>query len=167
MAEQKNSAKQALQGLGKKLVADIEKGKNPSIDVTVRTLSNVSFDKKTKKLLLGEKTATREFFNVGHIKKFVQTLEAAKISKSLLDEGKHASLRDVYYQGLRTIPNTKIDLWEDQSESDNAIEDLELITDCSRERLNINANKMGSVAGKVVIEDSGDSINWAKLGSGG
>ncbi len=167
MAEQKNGAKKALQELGKKLVADIEKGKNPSIEVSIRALSNVSFDKKTKKLLLGEKTATREFFNVGHIKKFVQTLEAAKISKNLLEEGKHASLRDVYYQGLRTIPNTKIDLWEDQSESDNAIEDLELITDCSRERLNINANKMGSVAGKVVIEDKGDTIDWSRMGSGG
>ncbi|MBI4983487.1 DNA topoisomerase VI, partial [Candidatus Woesearchaeota archaeon] len=42
-----------------------------------------------------------------------------------------------------------------------------LITDFSRECLQVNANKMGSVAGKVVIEDAGDTIDWSKLGSGG
>src|SRR3989344_5466407 len=67
----------------------------------------------------------------------------------------------------RTIPQSAINIVDEQSESDNAIEDLELITGCSREQLNVNANKMGSVAGNVVVEDSGDTINWAKLGSGG
>ena len=47
------------------------------------------------------------------------------------------------------------------------IEDLELVTDSSREQLNVNANKMGSVAGHVVVVDKGDSIDWSKLGSGG
>jgi len=42
-----------------------------------------------------------------------------------------------------------------------------LITGSSRELLNINANKLGSVAGKVVIQDKGDVIAWSKLGSGG
>ncbi len=67
----------------------------------------------------------------------------------------------------RTIPNTKINIVDDQKETDKVIEDLELITDFSRENLHVNANKMGSVAGKVVIEDSGDTIDWSKLGSGG
>jgi len=67
----------------------------------------------------------------------------------------------------RTIPNTKINIVDDQKESDKSIEDLELITGFSREHLYVNANKMGSVAGKVIIEDSGDTIDWSKLGSGG
>jgi DNA topoisomerase-6 subunit A len=67
----------------------------------------------------------------------------------------------------RTIPHTNVNIVDEQTESDKAIEDLELMTDCSREQLNINANKMGSVAGKVVVEDSGDLIDWSKLGSGG
>ena len=67
----------------------------------------------------------------------------------------------------RTIPNTKTNIVDDQKETDKAIEDLELITNYSRENLHVNANKMGSVAGKVVIEDMGDTIDWSKLGSGG
>jgi len=127
MKKQEKKPVKELENFGKKLVVDIEKGRNPTIEFSLRSLSNVVFDEKSKTLGLGDKTQQRTFFNVGHAKKFV----------------------------------------DDQSESDNAIEDLELITDCSREQLNINANKMGSVAGNVVIEDSGDSINWAKLGSGG
>ncbi|MFH1182012.1 MAG: DNA topoisomerase IV subunit A [Candidatus Woesearchaeota archaeon] len=160
-------AKEKLFELGQKLAKDIEKGSNPNIDVPVRSLSNVSFDKKTKTLALGDKKSVRFFFNVGHVRKFVQTIEVAKVAKMLLEAGKHASLRDVFYVAKRTLPGTNINLVDEQSETDNAIEDLELVTELSREQLNMNANKMGSVAGNVVIEDKGDIIDWSKLGSGG
>ena len=67
----------------------------------------------------------------------------------------------------RTIPGTSTNLVDEQTESDKAIEDLEVITTLSREQMHVNANKNGSVAGKVIIEDRGDTIDWSKLGSGG
>ena len=162
-----SNPKVELVKLGQNVVKDINKGQNPKIELSVRGLSNVIYDKESKTLGLGDKTAQRFFFNVAHTKKFLQTIEIASICKNLLDVQKHASLRDVFYMAKRTIPNTKINVVDDQKESDKAIEDLELITEFSREYLNVNANKMGSVAGKVVIEDSGDTIDWSKLGSGG
>ncbi len=162
-----NTAIKKIKEIGEGLVKDIELGKNPTLEFSVRSLSNVVFDEDNQRLTLGEKTQKRTFFNVGHAKKFLQTLEIAKVSKMLLEVEKHASLRDVFYMAKRTIPNSKINIVDDQSESDKAIEDFELITDLSREQMHINANKMGSVAGNVTIEDLGDSINWAKLGSGG
>jgi len=163
----KKTPESELLNLGQEIVKDINKGKNPKIELSVRGLSNVIYDQESKTLGLGDKTAQRFFFNVAHAKKFLQTIEVAAICKSLLNVGKHASLRDVFYMAKRTIPNTKINVVDDQKESDKAIEDLEIITDFSRENLHVNANKMGSVAGKVVIEDSGDTIDWSKLGSGG
>jgi DNA topoisomerase-6 subunit A len=160
-------AKKELVKLGYSIIDDINKGKNPHIELSVRGLSNVVYDKESKTIGLGDKTAQRFFFNVAHSKKFLQTIEIASITKSLLDVSKHASLRDVFYMAKRTIPNTKINLVDEQTESDKAIEDLEIITGYSRENLNVNANKMGSVAGKVIVEDSGDTIDWSKLGSGG
>jgi len=159
--------REELINLGKSVVADIHAGDNPKIELSVRGLSNVVYDRESKTLGLGDKTAQRFFFNAAHSKKFLQTIEVASICKNLLDVGKHASLRDVFYMAKRTIPNTKINVVDEQKESDKVIEDLELITGFSRENLNVNANKMGSVAGKVVIEDSGDTIDWSKLGSGG
>ena len=163
----KKTPESELLNLGQEIVKDINKGKNPKIELSVRGLSNVIYDQESKTLGLGDKTAQRFFFNVAHAKKFLQTIEVAAICKSLLNVGKHASLRDVFYMAKRTIPNTKINIVDDQKETDKVIEDLELITDFSRENLHVNANKNGSVAGKVVIEDRGDTIDWSKLGSGG
>jgi len=163
----KSKTQEALEELGNDLVKNVLAGKPPVMNVPVRALSNVSYNKKSETLELGDKTSERNFFNVAHAKKFLQTLEVAAKSKELLTLGKHASLRDVFYMVKRTIPNTKTNIVDEQSESDNAIEDLEALSGFSREQLNINANKMGSVAGHVVIEDKGDEIDWAKMGSGG
>ena len=157
----------SLEKLGINVVSQIKKGKNPEIPIPIRALSNVEFDEKSQTVTLGNKISARYFFNVAHAKKFLQTLEVASISKILLQEEKHASLRDVFYMAKRTIPGTKVNLVDDQTESDSVLEDLELITDLSREQLHVNANKNGSVAGKVIIEDKGDTIDWSKLGSGG
>ncbi len=153
--------------VGKNIVQDIQQGENPKIELSVRGLSNVVYDKENKTLTLGDKKAQRFFFNASHTKKFLQTIEIASICKTLLDVKKHASLRDVFYMAKRTIPNTKLNVVDEQTESDKAIEDLEIITNFTREQLYVNANKMGSVAGKVIIEDTGDTIDWSKLGSGG
>jgi DNA topoisomerase VI subunit A len=167
IAGRTGTPREELINLGKSVVADIKAGDNPKIELSVRGLSNVVYDKESKTLGLGDKTSQRFFFNAAHSKKFLQTIEVASICKNLLDVQKHASLRDVFYMAKRTIPNTKINVVDEQKESDKVIEDLELITGFSRENLNVNANKMGSVVGKVIIEDSGDVIDWSKLGSGG
>jgi len=163
----KNKPKEELEKLGKNVLEQIKKQKNPEIVIPIRALSNINYDEKSKTIVMGEKVSSRYFFNIAHAKKFLQTLEIAKVSNDLLKEEKHASLRDVFYMAKRTIPNTKVNIVDDQSESDSVIEDLELITNCSREQLYINANKNGSVAGRVIIEDKGDIIDWSKLGSGG
>ena len=162
-----SDAKKKLEDLGKRIVTELKKGTQPKIDVPVRALSNVSYNEKTKTLQLGNKISERFFFNVSHVRKFAQSIEIAKISRQLIELGKHENLRGVFYMAKRTLPGTNINLVDEQTESDKAIEDLELVTDLSREQLNMNANKNGSVAGQVIIEDKGDTIDWSKMGSGG
>ncbi|HIH15266.1 MAG: DNA topoisomerase VI subunit A [archaeon GW2011_AR17] len=164
----KEEQKKVLKDLGSKIVHQIKKGKNPEIVFPLRNLSNIVYDQKSKTLKLGNKTGTRSFFNVAHSKKFLQTIEVASVIKDkLLESGKHSSLRDVFYMVKKTIPGTKVNLVDDQTESDKAIEDLEVMTSLSREQMHVNANKNGSIAGKVIIVDKGDTIDWSKLGSGG
>jgi DNA topoisomerase-6 subunit A len=159
--------KQNLKELGKKIIKDIDNERNPSMDVPVRTLSNVFYDEKNRILRLGKNTSKRYFFNVSHVRKFTQTAEVAALAKRLLDVNKHISLREVYYAMRRTLPDSNIDIVNEQDESNKAVEDLELITNLLREQLHINANKLGAAAGRIVIKDKGDLIDWSKLGSGG
>jgi DNA topoisomerase-6 subunit A len=167
LEKQKSEVKKSLKQVGEKVLKDIESGSNPSLDVPIRTLSNVRFDEQTKMLTMGNAISKRYFFNIAHVRKFVQTIEAAALAKELIDVNKHLSLREAFYRMKRTLPDSNINLVEEQTESNQAIEDLELISNSSREQLHVNANKMGSVAGKIVIEDKGDTIDWSKLGSGG
>jgi len=163
----REDSKKKLKDFGLTLVKQAEGGQNPFMDVPIRALSNIVFNQKSKTITLGDKSSKRYFFNVAHVRKFVQTVEAAATAKEMIGENKHLSLRQTFYRMRRTIPGTDIDIVDEQEESNKAIEDLELITGLSREELHINANKNGSVAGKVVIEDKGDVIDWSKLGSGG
>ena len=167
MKAEKNQAKKNLSEMGKGIVKDIEKGKNPSLDIPIRALSNVFYDEKDSIIKMGDSSAKRFFFNVSHVRKFTQTVETAAIAKDLINADKHMSLRQVFYAMRRTLPNSNIDIVNDQTESNKAIEDLELITSVLREQLHINANKLGAAAGRVVIKDKGDLIDWSKLGSGG
>jgi DNA topoisomerase VI subunit A len=167
LEEQRLQVKKGLKKIGDKVLKDIESGSNPNLDVPIRTLGNVSFNHKSKMLTMGTATSKRYFFNIAHVRKFVQTIEAAAVAKELLDVNKHLSLREAFYRMKRTLPGSNINLVDEQTESNQAIEDLELISNSSREQLHINANKMGSVAGKVVVEDKEDLIDWSKLGSGG
>ena len=159
--------KEKLKQLGKKLVNQAKKGENPSMDVPIRSLSNVSYDQKKRMILMGNNTSKRFLFNVAHIKKFLQTTEIAKTTRKLVESGKHVSLRQAFYMMRRTIPGTQIDVVDEQTESNKAVEDLELISGFSREQLHINANRNGAAAGKIIIKDKGDTIDWSKLGSGG
>ncbi len=172
MADKNTESKKRLVDFGKALVKQAEKGENPAMDVPIRTLSNVNYSQKTGMLSLGTKSSKRFFFNVAHVRKFVQTAEVAALAKELLTVDKSLSLRQAFYAIRRTIPGTNIDIVDDQVESNKALEDLELITDISREQLHINANKLGSVAGNVIIKDKGVGgkeilIDWSKQGSGG
>ena len=156
-----------IQKMGEKILKEIKSGENPFLDIPIRSLSNVFYNPKTKMLELGISKSKRYFFNVAHIRKFVQTIEASTTIMELLNFDKHLSLRQVFYAMRRTIKGTKVDIVDEQIESNKAIEDLELLTGFSREELNINANKNGAAAGRIIIEDKGDIIDWSKLGSGG
>lgn len=165
-AKEKDASKE-LGRLGEKIVREIEKKENPSIEIPIRALSNVVFDKKSGQLTLGDKTAKRYFFNVAHSKKFMQSLLVAAFAKNLRDENIHASIRDMYYNLKRTIGDSNENTFDEQSDSDPIIVDIEVALDVLREQLHLTTDRKGIVAGNVVIQDRGDSIDWSKLGSGG
>ena len=103
--------------LGKKVLDDINRKENPNIEIPIRALSNVIYDKKSGQLRLGNKTAKRYFFNVAHAKKFMQTLMVASFCKQLNDEKIHASIRDMYYNLKRTLADSDENTFDEQSES--------------------------------------------------
>lgn len=156
-----------LQSLGEQVVQQIKNGENPHIEKPVRSRSNVEFDEEKGVLSLGDSTSTRYFMNIGHARKFMQTMLIASKCKELINQGRTASVRELYYQLKHTIPGLDENTLEDQDESDPVVVDLETTIDSLREQLHLIAEPTGRLFGPLTIRDQGDEINCLQLGKSG
>ena len=152
--------------VSKKTAAKIEKlaqgvlktvagGKNPFLDIPVRSLANVSWSDKRRLVELGDQKQKRYFFNVSMAKKFMQTFLVSEACKELIEAGKTTSIRDLYYVTKHTIGDTRQNTFEEQDESDPIIEDVEVTLDALREELHLFAARKGSMVGPITITDTG------------
>jgi len=157
-----------LEELGRKVLEQLEKGRDPYIKITQRSLGNVSYDKDKGFLVIGNKYSKRYYLNIAHTRKFMQTLLVASYCNELIKENKHAGIRELYYALKHTIEGTKKEnTFENQDESNPIIEDLELSLNVLREELNLTADRRGYLYGDIVIKDGEDEFNCSKLGRGG
>ncbi|MCA9290885.1 MAG: DNA topoisomerase IV subunit A [Phycisphaerales bacterium] len=141
--------------------------RDPYVDIPTRAVSNVTFNKTKRILEMGTNTQRRNLFNLNQAKKFMQTMLLANGCREVIGEGKTLSLRGMYYKTKHTIAGTKESTFDDQSESDSILEDLEVAIDSLRENLHLYAKEAGKMAGNLTIIDSGDEINLRRMGSGG
>jgi DNA topoisomerase VI subunit A len=158
---------QKIEKLADAVLKTVKSGKNPFVEIPIRSLANVKFNEKRRLIELGSQRQKRYFFNVSMAKKFMQTFLVSDACKELIDSGKTTSIRDLYYITKHTIGDTKQNTFEEQDESDPVIEDLEVALDALREELHLFASRKGSMVGPITIRDSGDSIDLRRMGSGG
>ena len=156
-----------IEKLAEAVLKTVKGGKNPFVEIPIRSLANVNFNKKRRLIELGTQKQKRYFFNVGMAKKFMQTFLVSDACKELIDSGKTTSIRDLYYITKHTIGDTRQNTFEEQDESDPVIEDLEVALDALREELHLFASRKGSMVGPITIRDSGDTIDLRRMGSGG
>ncbi|HLC79306.1 MAG TPA: DNA topoisomerase IV subunit A [archaeon] len=156
-----------LEQVGAQLLKQIEKNESPTYELPVRTLNNIFFDKKSGTIKLGDKKSERQFLNVAHSRKFMQTVLVASEIRKVIEQQATVSIRDLYYALKHTIEGTTENTFEDQSESDPCIEDIEASLDLLREELHLAASAKGIIAGDVQLRDGEDSIDLTKMGSGG
>ena len=117
-AEQKDKEViKKLEASGEVILKQIEKKMMPSIELPVRSLNNIYFDTKSKTIKLGDKTSQRQFLNVAHTRKFMQTVLVASEIKKVIEQKATVSIRDLYYALKHTIEGTNENTFEDQSES--------------------------------------------------
>ncbi|USN98842.1 MAG: DNA topoisomerase IV subunit A [Phycisphaeraceae bacterium] len=172
----KRDAKTAksIQGLTSSIVKSAMSGDEPTVEVPTRSPANTNWDEDAGILRMGEAKQQRQLFNLGQARKFMQTLLHGQGINELIDAGKTLSLRGMYYKGLHTIQGTQTKArgsgektFDDQTESDGILEDIEVSLGSLREELNIYAKKRGSMVGNITIIDSGDEIDCRRMGSGG
>lgn len=135
-----------LAALGESICSQLERGEMPFLDIPSRASSNIVYDERERRFVLGEAKARRTVSNVKHLRAFTQTLWIAWIAKRLIEEGKSTTLRDLYYMaesyGLK---------FRDQQESDSIVADLEALLGVSREQLRIFPEERATIYGDLTI----------------
>src|SRR3954463_5423662 len=157
----------SIVGLADRVVDSAEKRKDPHVDIPSRTLSNVKFSPRKGIIEMGNSTNRRQLFDLAQAKAYMRTMLVASGAKKLLTQGKTTSLRGMYYMLKHTIEGTKENTFDDQSECDTIIEDVEVLLASLREELHLYADKRGEMVGNIILTDKGDEIDCARMGSGG
>ena len=168
----KNPTIEKLEGIGTRMVSEIEHGNGPTFETVLRTKSNTIYDEGIGCLRTGSKTEIRKFLSVAQARTFMQTVAIAAKTKKFLNEDLHTSIRGLFYQLKFSLgENFDEDLFSEQSESNALIEDLEVALGIKREDLNLTTDRKGFVAGPIVIKDKfgGDEtvIDGTKQGRSG
>ena len=76
-----------IEKLAQAVLKAVEKGKNPFLDIPVRSLANASWSEKTRLIQLGGQKQKRYFFNVSMARKFMQTFLVSEACKDLSQMG--------------------------------------------------------------------------------
>jgi DNA topoisomerase-6 subunit A len=165
--------------LAKDVIGQVHQRRDPFVDIPSRTLSNVRFNEKKGIIELLEGKQRRFFFSLlgrrkgegSQAKKFMQTIRVAEVCKMLIDTDDSTSIRDLFYNLKVPIKSgdgkAKELIFNEQSESDPIIEDVEVSVNALREELGVHAETKGAMVGPMTIVDNGDTITLSNMGSGG
>lgn len=156
-----------LVGLADEVAMASSRGRDPALDIPSRTLSNVKYNRRKRFIEMGKNTNRRQLFNLSQAKSYMQTMLVASGCKQLVDQGKTTSIRGLYYLLKHTIEGTKEETFSEQGECDPVIEDVEVLLDSLREELHLYAQTKGTLVGEIMLTDRGDTIDCARMGSGG
>jgi len=157
----------SLVAMADKVVQTASRSRAPHLDIPSRSLSNVKYNKSRKILEMGSSTNRRELFNLSQARSYMQTLLVGSGCKQLIEQGKTTSIRGLYYLLKHTIEGAREDTFDDQSDCDPIIEDVEVALNALREELHVYASNRGAMVGNIIVNDSGDEIDCSRMGSGG
>jgi DNA topoisomerase-6 subunit A len=149
------------------VVAAANRRRDPHVDIPSRALSNVRYSARKKIIEMGRKTNCRQLFNLSQAKSFMQTMLVARGVNDLVQQGKSNSIRGLFYTLRGKIEGTSEHTFDQQSECDPIIEDVEVMLDSLREEMHLFADPKGAMVGNIVLTDSGDDIDCSRMGSGG
>ncbi len=177
-AERNARTSEAITKLAEGIVTSALAGREPRVQVPTRSRANTKWNKSRGILQMGSDHQERQLFNLGQARKFMQTLLHGQGIKELIEADKTLSLRGMFYKSLHTIQGTGSKgaggvrkpgekTFNDQTESDGILEDLEVTLGSLREELHVFAKKRGTMVGNITVIDAGDTIDCRHMGSGG
>lgn len=145
-------AREQLIDLAAEFYDQFEGGEIPSMSLPTRTKSNIEYDEEKGVWVYGDRTSTRSANSVRGAQKLLKAVYTIEFLADQLDEDRSSTLRELYY--LSESWNNDNAQFNDQDESNQLIEDLEIVSEVTREDFHMRPEESGAkVMGPLHIRE--------------
>jgi len=135
-------AREQLVELAAEFYDQFSLGEIPHMELPTRTKSNIVFDSEKNVWVYGDRTSTRSANSVGGARKLLKAAYTVEFLANQLDEDRSSTLRELYY--LSESWDNEEAQFNGQDESNNLVEDLEIVTGVTREDMHMRPEESGA-----------------------
>jgi DNA topoisomerase-6 subunit A len=142
MSTQDERARQQLIDLAAEFYDQFARGEVPEMTLPTRTKSNIEYDEESGVWVYGDRTSTRSANSVRGARKLLKATYTIDFLARQLEEGRSSTLRELYY--LSESWDAEEAAFSDQDESNQLIEDLEIVSEVTREDFHMRPEESGA-----------------------
>jgi len=136
------AARERLIDLAAQFYDQFAGGDVPSMEVPTRTKSNIEYDEDKHVWVYGDRTSTRSANSVRGAQKLLKAVYTIEFLAQQLDEDRSSTLRELYY--LSESWDLDEAQFSSQDESNDLIEDLEIVSGVTREDFHMRPEESGA-----------------------
>ncbi|MEF8784514.1 MAG: DNA topoisomerase IV subunit A [Haloarculaceae archaeon] len=140
--ETDSEAREQLIDLAAQFYDQFAEGDVPSMDVPTRTKSNIEYDEDKNVWVYGDRTSTRSAKSVRGAEKLLKAIYTIDFLAQQLDEDRSSTLRELYYLSESWDLNEA--QFSSQDESNDLVEDLEIVSGATREDFHMRPEESGA-----------------------
>ncbi|MFC6755591.1 MULTISPECIES: DNA topoisomerase IV subunit A [Haloarcula] len=139
---QEEEAREKLIGLAEEFYDQFAEGDVPTMSIPTRTKSNIEYDEDMNVWVYGDRKSTRSAKTVSGAEKLLKATYAIDFLAQQLEEDRSSTLRELYY--LSESWDLEEAQFNSQDESNDLIEDLEIVSDVTREDFHMRPEESGA-----------------------
>jgi DNA topoisomerase VI, subunit A len=135
-------AQERLIDLAAEFYDQFESGEIPAMEIPTRTKTNIVFDEDSEVWVYGDRTSTRSANSVRGARKLLKAAYTIEFLVDQLEEDRSSTLRELYY--LSESWDNEEAQFSDQDESNQLVEDLEIVSQVTREDFHMRPEESGA-----------------------
>jgi len=135
-------AREQLIDLAAEFYDQFARGEVPEMTLPTRTKSNIEYDEESGVWVYGDRTSTRSANSVRGARKLLKATYTIDFLTRQLEEERSSTLRELYY--LSESWDADEAAFSDQDESNQLIEDLEIVSEVTREDFHMRPEESGA-----------------------
>ncbi|MCL7419147.1 MAG: DNA topoisomerase VI, partial [Halalkalicoccus sp.] len=137
-----HDAREQLIELAAEFYDQFAEGDIPEMTLPTRTKSNIEYDESSQVWVYGDRTSTRSANSVRGARKLLKAIYTIDFLADQLGEDRSSTLRELYY--LSESWDNEEAQFSDQDESNQLIEDLEIVSSVTREDFHMRPEESGA-----------------------